>query len=114
MIGRMGIVLGTLYCLNMAEPPSPARHEAPPSWQPLLVGASGLAGLCAGHGARCQRMAADAADHLIREASRPKAPSSTQQKAEGISPQPVDAPLPPHRTMQVDRQALKRLVERAI
>lgn len=122
MIGRIGIVLGTLYCLNMAEAPSLTPQEAASRpvvqpWQPLagsLELAGGLAGLCAGHGVFCQRIAVDAADHFLTQASRPQNLTLTQDKVKGMSPQPVNAPLPPRRSMMEDKQALKQLIARAI
>lgn len=129
MIGRICIVLGTLYCLHGAEktssPPeqAPAEKQGKPSGKPLAASldlpALGLAGFCADQSALCKELALQTVTHVIgNRLDRPPSPSSTQKiAADGQlfpTPLPVNAPLPPRRMTPLERQALKQQIMRAI
>lgn len=118
MIGRICIVLGTLYCLNSAtSAPEGQPIHIPPPPNPF----AGLTGaICTDDAALCGILARQITHHVIEEGknavtarfsalSAPKSGSTYQ-----ALPPLLHAPLPPKRIYALDREALKQIILRAM
>jgi hypothetical protein len=125
VIGRICIVLGTLYCLHGADRTSLQTEKVPAHAhnKPLAAGldlpALGIAGFCADQSALCKQLAVQTVTHVIADRLDTQRSPSREPKMAGDglplhTPLLVSAPLPPRRMTPLERQALKQQIMRAI